>query len=86
MTLRGIVQNGVVVLQPGANVPDGVEVSVHVGPTIPTFSHAPAADTITDEERRRVLAILDRIASLPDENPSDTFSGADHDRALYGEP
>ena len=30
--------------------------------------------------------IMDEIAALPDENPGDTFSGADHDKVLYGAP
>jgi hypothetical protein len=41
---------------------------------------------MSDEERRRILEIMDRIAAMPDENPGDTFSGADHDKALYGAP
>jgi hypothetical protein len=41
---------------------------------------------MTEEEYRRVRAILDEIAALPNENPGDTFSGRDHDKVLYGEP
>jgi hypothetical protein len=83
MTFQGVVHNGVVVLEPGINVPEGAVVSVYVAPQTP----APAnRDRMTEEERQRVLAIVNRIASLPDENPGDTFSGADHDKVLYGEP
>jgi hypothetical protein len=83
MTLQGVVQNGVVVLEPGALVPEGAVVSVVVAPHTLT---PPKRDKMTEEERRRLLAIVDRIASLPNENPGDTFSGADHDKVVYGEP
>lgn len=42
-------------------------------------------ERMTDEEHRRVRAIFDEIAALPDENPGDTFSGRDHDKVLYEE-
>jgi hypothetical protein len=81
MVIRGRIQNGVVVLDTAAAVPEGTEVSV-------VFPPAPEAanETMPDAERQRVLQIMDRIAALPDENPGDTFSGADHDRVLYGAP
>jgi hypothetical protein len=82
MTFDGTIQNGVVVLAGGAELPEGTQVKVVV-------SHAaqPALpDRMSDEERARVLAIVERLASLPDENPGDNFSGADHDKVLYGEP
>ena len=83
MTLQGVVHNGVVVLEPGAQVPEGAIVSVVVEPQTP----APAMrDQMTDDERRRLRAALDEIIALPNENPGDTFSGADHDKVLYGEP
>jgi hypothetical protein len=85
MTLHGKVQNGVVVLDGGACLPEGTPVTVLVVPR--ALASLPAAEErMSDEERRRILAIMDRIASLPDENPDDTFSGADHDKVLYGEP
>ena len=83
MTLHGTVQNGVVVLDGNPAIPDGTEVSVLVAPAAVKAAHG---EKMTEEERLRVLAILDRIAALPDENPGDTFSGADHDKVLYGEP
>lgn len=83
MTLQGVVHNGVVVLEPGAQVPEGAVVSVVVTPLIPS----PATrDQMTDEERRRLRAALDEIIALPNENPGDTFSGADHDKVLYQAP
>lgn len=78
MVLQGIVQNGVVVLGPGANVPEGTQVSVYV----PQGSSQTAVGTADVERRRAALAA---ILALPDENPGDTFSGADHDKVLYGE-
>lgn len=82
MTLQGVVHNGVVVLELGANVPDGTEVSVVIAPDAAKPNQG---DRMTEEERLRVLAILDRIAALPIEGSTDPFSGADHDKVLYGE-
>lgn len=81
MVIRGRVQNGVVVLPAGASLPEGVEVTVVVD-----AARQPADDPMPEGERRRVLEIMDRIAALPDENPDDRFSGADHDQVLYGKP
>lgn len=80
MTLYGKVQNGVVVFDAGTIVPDGTEVAVFVPPTGATAGLASVAER---ERRRKALA---EILAIPDENPGDTFSGADHDRVLYGEP
>jgi uncharacterized membrane protein len=80
MVIRGRVQNGVVVLEDAVSVPEGTEVTVVVG-TAPEA----AGDSMTEENRRRLREALRRIESLPNENPGDTFSGADHDRALYGD-
>ena len=40
---------------------------------------------MTDDELQRYREALAEIESLPNENPGDTFSGADHDRVLYGD-
>ena len=85
MTLHGTIQNGVVVFPSSPALPDGTPVTVLVEQGQPARS-SPATELMSEEERLRVLAILDGIASLPDENPGDTFSGADHDKVLYGEP
>jgi hypothetical protein len=79
MVIRGRIENGVVVLD--ADVPEGTEVSV-VYPPAPESAN----ETMPEAERQRIREIMDRIAALPDENPGDTFSGADHDRVLYGAP
>jgi hypothetical protein len=79
MVIRGRIQNGVVVLEDAVSVPEGTEVTVVVG-TAPEV----AGDPMTDQQCRRLREALRRIESLPNENPGDTFSGADHDVALYG--
>ena len=84
MTLHGTIRNGMVVFDGGPNLPDGTPVAVvleHPQPVEPT-----KGDRMSEEEYRRVRAILDEITALPNENPGDTFSGADHDKVLYGEP
>ncbi len=81
MVIRGRIQNGVVVLEADASLLEGTEVTV----VVPAAPETPG-DRMSEQERRRILEIMDRIAALPDENPGDTFSGADHDKALYGEP
>lgn len=44
-------------------------------------------DTVTPEARRdRLNATLDEIASQVVCSEDDHFSGADHDKALYGQP
>jgi hypothetical protein len=81
MVIRGRVQNGVVVMENEISLPEGTEVTVVVrtGPE--------AADEAGMEaERRRVLEIMDRIAGLPLEGQGEPFSGADHDKVLYGKP
>jgi putative zinc finger/helix-turn-helix YgiT family protein len=80
IVIRGRIQKGVVVLQ-AASVPEGTEVAVHV-PVAPVAAN----ETVSGAERQRVSQIMDRIAALPDENPADSFSDADHDRVLYGAP
>ena len=40
---------------------------------------------MSEEQRRRLREARRHFESLRDENPGDSFSGADHDRVLYGE-
>jgi len=93
MVIRGRVEHGVVVLDERVSLPEGTEVTVVVRAAVQSSEvvtaeagPGPAAEQMSEEERRRILEIMDRIAALPDENPGDTFSGADHDKALYGAP
>ena len=85
MTLHGKIHNGVVVLDGRAELPEGTPVTVVVETHVPAAPPA-QSERMSDAEHQRVLAIIKRIASLPDENPGDNFSGADHDQVLYGEP
>jgi predicted DNA-binding antitoxin AbrB/MazE fold protein len=80
MVIRGRVHNGVVAFQDEVSLPEGIEVTVVV-PTEP----AAAAGRMTEEQRRALHEVRKEIESLPNESPGDTFSGADHDRVLYGE-
>lgn len=83
MTFHGTVHNGVVVLDGNPALPDGTEVSVVVAPA----AVKPIQEgKMTEEKRRKLRAAMDELLALPNENPGDTFSGADHDKALYGEP
>jgi hypothetical protein len=81
MVIRGRVQNGMIALESDILLPDGTEVVV----TVRTGANADV-DSMSEQDRRGVREIMDRIAALPDENPGDSFSGADHDRVLYAEP
>ncbi len=85
MTLQGTIHNGVVVLAGGEALPDGTPVTVFVHPGQPVLSGGLDV-RMSEEEHRRLMDAMDRIASLPLETPNGTFSGADHDRVLYGEP
>ena len=80
MVIRGRIENGVVVLPSDVSLPEGTEVTVVV-----RAAPEAAGDVMTEQQRRRLREALRRIESLPNENPGDTFSGADHDRVLYGD-
>jgi len=84
MTFQGKIHNGVVVFDGPINLPEGTPVTVSVEPA--RGSAPPQSDRLSDEEHQRIIAIMDRIAALPNENPGDTFSGRDHDKVLYGDP
>lgn len=80
MEIQGHYENGVIVPHHGLSLPNGTEVTIVVQqPTQPR-----KIVLMTPEERQRYLEALARIDAVPDENPGDTFSGADHDQALYG--
>jgi hypothetical protein len=86
MVAHGRVQNGVVVLEDDVHLPDGTRVTVLPEPPQPATTVEGAKDRMSDEERKRIREIMDRIAALPIEGKSDPFSGADHDKVLYGKP
>ena len=75
MVLRGLVQNGVVVLEKDVSLPEGTEVTVVV-----RAAPEAAPERMSEAERRRILEIMDRIAALPIEGADQPFSGADHDK------
>ena len=81
MIVRGRAQDGVIVLLDGATLPEDAEVLIELvaPPDVPS-------DRMTEEEQKRILDELDRIASLPIEGDPEPFSGADHDKVLYGKP
>jgi hypothetical protein len=78
MVIHGRVKDGVVVLEGATSLPEGTEVTVLV-----PFEMDRGAK-LSEQERRRILEIIDRIASLPIEGSQEPFSGSDHDQVLYG--
>ena len=80
MEIQGHYENGVVVPHDGINRPDGTEVTIVVQP----ISQQKSRTLMSAEERQRYLEALARIDAVPNENPEDDFSGADHDQVLYG--
>jgi len=81
MDINGRVENGVVVPSPGASLPEGAEVVISV-----RDDSGKGQDRLPDAERKRIRDEMDRIAALSRDLPNDGFSGADHDRLLYGNP
>jgi predicted DNA-binding antitoxin AbrB/MazE fold protein len=50
----------------------------------PLQSKAEDVSSEIAQQREALLKMFAEAASLPNENPGDTFSGADHDLVLYG--
>ncbi|MCA9185435.1 MAG: hypothetical protein R3E01_06885 [Pirellulaceae bacterium] len=80
MVIRGRIKNGVIVLDDAPALPEGAEVTVVVRTGVATTT-----DTRPEEKQEKLREALKRFESLPNENPGDAFSGADHDRVLYGD-
>lgn len=78
MTLQGTIRGGMVVFEQPVEVPEGTKVSVFVPDRGKDPDWRPADDP---ELRNKALA---ELLAMPNENPGDTFSGADHDQILYG--
>jgi predicted DNA-binding antitoxin AbrB/MazE fold protein len=78
MEIQGHYENGIVVPHDVVSLPDGTEVTI-------TVRSKPQQNVqmMTDDERRRYLDALAQIDAIENENPGDTFSGADHDQVLY---
>ena len=83
MIARGRVQNGVVVLDDNVRLPDGT--LVVVWPETPVSTQSATQESSPEEQHRRLLEAIDRIAALPLEGSSEPFRGADHDQVLYGQ-
>jgi hypothetical protein len=78
MEIQGHFQNGMIVPHDGLSLPDGTEV------TITVRYGDPRGSMMSPAELERYLAAMARLDAVTNENPGDTFSGADHDRELYG--
>ncbi len=86
MVLSGHVENGVIVLDKGLRLPEGTRVSVFLEQAPSKGEQRESSDRMSEEEHRRMIAEIERIAALPIEGKRDPFSGADHDKILYGKP
>ena len=80
MVVQGHFQNGVVIPEGILSLPDGTAVTIMVH-----AASQPNKETMSADDRDRYLNALAKIDAVANENPGDTFSGSDHDRALYGE-
>ncbi len=85
MVARGRVQNGVVILEEGVRLPEGMPVTV-VAEAVTAPDTAEQSDRMSEKEHQELIAAFDRIAALPNEGSTEPFSGRDHDRVLYGAP
>jgi len=84
MIARGHVHKGVIVLEDDSSLPEGTPVVVW--PETPIPANGAQGELPPEEQHRRLLAAIDRIASLPLEGPSEPFRDADYDQAIYGRP
>jgi predicted DNA-binding antitoxin AbrB/MazE fold protein len=78
MVIRGRVENGMIVPEEPFSLPEGTEVTIIV-----RAIGGPDPDAMLPDERARYLAALAAIDGFANENPGDTFRGADHDNAIY---
>lgn len=79
MQVQGHVQNGLAVPDGAVALPEGAEVLIVV-----TSRPVAASETMSAEELSRYRDALAGLKAVPNENPGDSFSGADHDQELYG--
>jgi hypothetical protein len=79
MEIQGHIQNGAAVPDDFVALPEGAKVTIVV-----SGGSATPADAMTAEELARYRRALAEIEALPNENPGDKFSGANHDQILYG--
>lgn len=77
MVIKGTVHNGQIRFENSA-LPEGTQVLI-------TPIHLPAAKVAKEDDMQRLKEEIQRIATLACENETDDgFSGADHDKLLYG--
>jgi predicted DNA-binding antitoxin AbrB/MazE fold protein len=79
MEIQGHYENGVIIPHDGISLPDGTRVTITVGAV-----QKSGEEQMSDEAYKRYAAALARIDATANENPGDNFTGADHDRELYG--
>jgi hypothetical protein len=80
MVIHGHVENGIVIPHDSIPLPEGAEVTIMVH-----GEPAASKDGMTEHQQQRYLALLARIDAVANEDPGDSFRGADHDRVLYGD-
>jgi predicted DNA-binding antitoxin AbrB/MazE fold protein len=68
--VHAVFRNGAFLPATPVSMPEGAEVELTV---------------TTSDQQKPLVQALEEIARLPIEGPRDGFSGADHDRVLYGE-
>ena len=78
-TVEAVYEAGSLRLVTPLELPEGAHVQVTV------TSGEDVSNLPLDNRAKISLEVLLAIASMPMENPDDGFSGADHDRILYGE-
>ncbi len=77
MVIKGTVHNGQIRIE-GSALPEGTQVLI-------TPIKSPDSDALPKRDLTGLKTEIHRIASLACENDSnDGFSGADHDKVLYG--
>lgn len=80
MKNHGQFDHGVIVPHDALALPDGTRVTI----IVPSTSAA-SSNEMSAEAHAQYLAALARVDAVPNENPGDDFSGADHDRILYAD-
>ncbi len=81
MVIHGHIENGSVIPHGAIALPNGTEVVISL-----RAENKPIGEAMSEHELKRYQEALARIDAAASENPGDAFSGADHDRALYGAP
>lgn len=78
MVIKGTVHNGMIRFE-NSELPEGTQVLI-------TLMEGPIAKVIKEDSLEQLKQEVHRIASLASESDigDDGFSGADHDKLLYG--